>query len=277
MAYFYILYRNRRRRSLSIPKNGAGVTGKQANAAASGPSGLPVPLYEHVKRQIAEAILVGELSPGTVLPGEVALAARYGVAVGTIRRALADLTADGMLVRRRRTGTVVTGRAPQHSLRFFFQYFRLHGEDGSLRRSVPEVLSVALRPADAEEAVLFSEVVGEPLLCLHRVRRVGRVPVMHSRIRLVARRVPDFPRKPANVPALLYLHLLDAYGIRIAAVREKLLADLADKEDRRLLGLPSPSAVLVIREEAYDQAGALALLSEHRATTSHHHYVNEVR
>ena len=253
------------------------MTGKQAKAAMSEPSSLPVPLYEHVKRQIAEAILVGEMSPGTVLPGEVALAARYGVAVGTIRRALADLTGDGMLVRRRKTGTVVTGRAPQHSLRFFFQYFRLHGENGSLQRSVPEVLTVLLRPASAEEGVLFAEAVGEPLLCLHRVRRVGRVPVMHSRIQLVARRVPEFPRKAASVPALLYLHLLDAYGIRIAAVREKLLAELADKEDRRLLGLPSPSAVLVIREEAYDQAGALALLSEHRATTEHHHYVNEIR
>ena len=182
-----------------------------------------------------------------------------------------------MLVRRRKTGTVVTGRAPQHSLRFFFQYFRLHGADGSLQRSVSEVLSVAIRPADAEEAALFSEPVGEPLLYLHRVRRIGGVPVMHSWIRLVARRVPDFPQAPSSVPALLYLHLLDAYGIRIAAVREKLMAELAGEQDLRLLALRSPSAVLVISEEAYDQAGVLALLSEHRATTAHHHYVNEIR
>jgi GntR family transcriptional regulator len=261
---------------LSIAKNEADVTGKQAIAAAVGPSSLPVPLYEHVKRQIAEAILVGELAPGTVLPGEVALAARYGVAVGTMRRALADLTTDGMLMRRRKTGTVVTGRAPQHSLRFFFQYFRLHGEDGSLQRSVTEVLSVAIRPADAEEAALFSASAGEPLLRLHRIRRVGGVPVMHSRISLVARRVPDFPLAPASVPALLYLHLLDAYGIRIAAVREKLSAELAGREDLRLLSLRSPSAILAIREEAYDQAGAMALFSEHHATTAHHHYVNEI-
>ena len=181
-----------------------------------------------------------------------------------------------MLVRRPKTGTVVTGRAPQHSLRFFFQYFRLHGEDGTLQHSAPEVLSVQIGPADAEEAALFAEPVGEPLIRLHRIRRVGRAPVMHSKIRLVARRVPDFPDVPARVPALLYLHLLDAYGIRIAAVREKLMAELADKDDRRLLALPSPNAVLVIREEAYDQAGVLALLSEHRATTKRHHYVNEI-
>jgi GntR family transcriptional regulator len=85
------------------------------------------------------------------------------------------------------------------------------------------------------------------------------------------------PGKAANVPALFYLHLRDAYGTRVAAIREKLMAELADKEDRRLLALASPNAVLVIREEAYDQPGALAILSEHRTTTAHHHYVNEIR
>nr|WP_256471329.1 hypothetical protein [Bradyrhizobium sp. 143] len=87
---------------------------------------------------------------------------------------------------------------------------------------------MALRLADVEEVVLFTEAVGELLLCLHRIRRVGRVPVMHSRIPLIARRVPDFPHKAANVPALLYVQLLDAYGIRIAAIREKLLAGAPD-------------------------------------------------
>ena len=250
---------------------------KKAEVPGAGPAGLPVPLYEHVKRQIAEAILIGELPPGTVLPGEVALATQYGVAVGTIRRALADLTASGMLMRRRKTGTIVTGRASQHDLRFFFQYFRLHGEDGSLLRSEAKVLSVAIRPADAAEAARFAVSAGEPLLGLHRVRRVGGVPVLHSRLTLVAQRVPGFPTKTDQVPALIYRHLLEAYGIRIAAVREKLTAEVADDEDCRLLRLAAPNAVLVIEEEAYDQTGALAIRSQHRATTAHHHYANEIR
>jgi GntR family transcriptional regulator len=253
------------------------VTSKKAEVPGAGPAGLPVPLYEHVKRQIAEAILIGELAPGTVLPGEVALATQYGVAVGTIRRALADLTASGMLMRRRKTGTIVTGRASQHNLRFFFQYFRLHGADGSLLHSEAEVLSVTLRPADTAEAALFTVSEGEPLLSLHRVRRVGGVPVLHSRLGLIAHRVPGFPTDPNKVPALIYRHLLEAYGIRIAAVREKLTAELATDEDYRLLRLASPNAILVIDEEAYDQTGALAICSQHRATTAHHHYANEIR
>ncbi|MET0124508.1 MAG: winged helix-turn-helix domain-containing protein, partial [Pseudomonas caspiana] len=75
------------------------------------------PLYEVVKRHISEAILLGEWSSGTVIPSENALAADFGVSVGTIRRALAELVSEGMLMRRRKTGTVVTGWAPLHNLR----------------------------------------------------------------------------------------------------------------------------------------------------------------
>lgn len=89
-------------------------------------------------------------APGAVLPGEVALAHRFGVAVGMVRRALAGLVAEGLLARRPRAGTVVTGHSPKHSLRFFFRYFRLHGVDGSLKRSRALPLALAESPADAE-------------------------------------------------------------------------------------------------------------------------------
>lgn len=253
------------------------VVRKTAEAPSESPGGLPVPLYEHVKRQIAEAILIGEMPPGTVLPGEVALAAQYGVAVGTIRRALADLTSGGMLMRRRKTGTVVTGRASQHGLRFFFQYFRLQGADGSLLQSDADVLSVEIEDASTDEARLFALASPAPLLRLHRIRHVAGAAVLHSRISLVAERIPGFPREPAKVPALIYRHLLEAYGIRIAAVREKVTAELATAEDRRLLHLKTPAAVLVIDEEAYDPTGTLSIRSQHRATTAHHHYSNEIR
>ena len=71
--------------------------------------GEGAPLYEVVKRHISESILQGELPAGTILPSENSLAAKFGVSVGTVRKALAALTTEGMLMRRRKTGTVVTG------------------------------------------------------------------------------------------------------------------------------------------------------------------------
>lgn len=258
---------------MSILENEADVTRNRAELADE----LPIPLYEHVKRRLAEAILLGDLPPGTVLPGEVALAADYGVAVGTMRRALADLTADGMLMRRRKTGTVVTGRTPQHSLRFFFQYYRLHDADGGLLTSEAEVIDLVRVPASEPLAALFGEAVGEPLLRIERLRRVDGRVVMRSLMHLVARRLPGFPEEPSRVPQRIYLHLLDAWGIRISAIRENVSAALADRRDADLLGLELPAAVMVIDEIAFDQNGQATIESRHRVLTDHHRYVNEIR
>jgi GntR family transcriptional regulator len=236
-----------------------------------------VPLYEAVKRHISEAILMGRWAPGTVLPGEVALAQRFGVAVGTVRRALSDLTVEGLLTRRRKTGTVVTGRSPHHSLRSFFQYFRLHGRDGSLLRSQARVVDIQLAMPTAAERTGLGLGDDGKIIRIRRIRRVERVPVMRDLMVIDASRVPEFPIVPRKVPELLYLHLLEHYGIRISAVREQVTAALADADDLKLLDLRPPAAVLVIDEIAYDQAGRPTLLGLHRARTDWHCYVNEVR
>ncbi|HET8729414.1 MAG TPA: GntR family transcriptional regulator [Alphaproteobacteria bacterium] len=233
------------------------------------------PLYEQVKRQISELILVGAWPPGSVLPGEVALAQQFGVAVGTVRRALADLTAEGLLTRRRKTGTVVTGRTPHHSLRFFFQYFRLHGLDGQLLRSETEVIKRELRPPTVQEAADLRVSGHATVVELERLRRVAGRAVMREALVLPTERVPDLAHEDA--PPLFYLHLLERFGIRISAVREQLSAAIADDDDRRLLDLDGGSAVLVIDEIAYDQTGEPIISARHRATTDRYRYVNEIR
>ncbi len=255
-----------------------------SDALAGGTADIPrlgelagVPLYEVVKRHMSEAIVAGRWPPGTVVPGEIALAQSFGVAVGTVRRALAELTAEGLLARRRKTGTVVTGRSAHHSLRSFFQYFRLHRLDGSLMRSRAEIVSIGVAPASEDERARLELAGDEPVLRLHRVRKVDGKPVMRDKLSMAAARLDGFPMAPSTVPELLYLHLLERYGIRISAVREQLTAALADDEDVRFLDLVAPAAVLVIAEIAYDQAGKPTILATHRARTDRHCYVNEVR
>lgn len=235
-----------------------------------------IPLYEQVKRQISELILVGAWAPGTVLPGEVQMAAQFGVAVGTVRRALQDLVAEGLVMRRRKTGTVVTGRTPHHSLRLFFQYFRLHGLDGSLLRSETITLDRVDRLADETDQQQLALKPDDPVIELTRVRKIDGRRIMHETMALPASRVPDLPAA-ADLPPLLYLFLLEQYGIRIAAVRESIWADSASLADARALDLNGAQAVLVIDEVAYDQTGAATIHAVHRAVTDRHRYINEVR
>ncbi|NNU27743.1 GntR family transcriptional regulator [Isoptericola sediminis] len=70
--------------------------------------GSPVPAYEQIRAQVAAAVAVGTLRPGDRLPASRALAHDLGIAVGTVQRAYRELEGDGVVVSRRRTGTVVT-------------------------------------------------------------------------------------------------------------------------------------------------------------------------
>lgn len=70
------------------------------------------PPYEQVRAQLAGHIGAGGLRPGDRLPTVRALAADLGLAVGTVARAYRELEAQGVVVSRRRTGTVVAEPTP---------------------------------------------------------------------------------------------------------------------------------------------------------------------
>ncbi|WP_418275998.1 GntR family transcriptional regulator [Isoptericola jiangsuensis] len=80
--------------------------------------GSPVPVYEQVRSQVAGLVAVGELAAGDRLPASRNLAHDLGIAVGTVQRAYRELEQAGLVVSRRRTGTVVadgTARAGTRS------------------------------------------------------------------------------------------------------------------------------------------------------------------
>ncbi|MFC8596858.1 GntR family transcriptional regulator [Isoptericola sp. NPDC057191] len=72
----------------------------------------PVPVYEQIRAQVAAAVAVGTLTPGDRLPASRDLARDLGIAVGTVQRAYRELEAAGVVVSRRRTGTVVAPVTP---------------------------------------------------------------------------------------------------------------------------------------------------------------------
>lgn len=70
-----------------------------------------VPPYEQIRLQVAGLVAAGRLAPGERLPTVRDLAADLGVAAGTVQRAYRELEAAGVVVSRRRAGTVVAATA----------------------------------------------------------------------------------------------------------------------------------------------------------------------
>ena len=67
----------------------------------------PVPIYVQIVRYVTSHIEDGTWQPGHRLPAERAMAAEWGVAYLTIRRAMAELRERGLIVSVQGRGTYV--------------------------------------------------------------------------------------------------------------------------------------------------------------------------
>lgn len=247
--------------------------------AGLGDALTPQPLHEQVTDRITARIADGRWPEGFVLPTEADLARMLSVSEGTIRRAMQALTQDGLVMRRRRTGTVVTGRTPHHSLDRWYKYYRLHGQDGSLVNTQTRNVAFRRDGATPGEAARLKLNNGDPVGYITRLRLFEGRPVMIDRIVLPMNRLENFPDRAEDIPPLLFKWLLDQYGLRLGALREKVTARMAMSEDLHLLGLRSdePIALLDIDETAYDPANEPLMIIRHAALTDAHCYINEVR
>lgn len=237
------------------------------------------PLHEQVSARIAARIADGRWPEGFVLPPEAELARQLGVSYGTIRRSMQALTQDGLVIRRRRTGTVVTGRAPRHSLDRWYKYYRLHAKDGKLVNTETRNVELRRDVATAKEAEQLRLPIGAPVGRITRLRLYNGRPVMIDRITLPIARLSSFPEAPEDLPPLLYNWLLKEHGLRLGALREQVTARIANDEDKRFLNLTGdePAALLQIDEIGYDLQNEPLIVMQHAALTDEHCYVNEVR
>ena len=252
-----------------------------SDTSASDLSGTLVanPLHEQVRERITGLIADGSWPEGHVLPAEADLARMLGVSEGTIRRAMQALTQEGLLMRRRRTGTVVTGRAPQHTLDRWYKYYRLHTHDCGLVNTETRVLDVGRRAPTDMEVRQLKLPERTKVGTVTRLRLYDGRPVMIDRVVLPLHRLAEFPNDPADMPPLIFKWLLERHGLRLGALRERVTARVAETEDLRLLDLPGdvPVALLEIDEIAFDPQNEPILLMRHSALTDMHCYVNELR
>ena len=111
-----------------------------------------LPRYQRLRDDIAVRINRRELRPGDLIPSEAELAAQHGVAIGTVRKAIDQLVADGVLERQQGRGTFVRRARFNSSL---FRFFRFQSESGE--RRVPKSRIIRRRSVPANSAVALSD------------------------------------------------------------------------------------------------------------------------
>jgi GntR family transcriptional regulator len=209
-----------------------------------------LPRYQLLRDDLAGQINRRELLPGDVIPSEADLSAHYGVAVGTVRKAIDRLVADGVLDRQQGRGTFVRRAKFNSSL---FRFFRFQSKGGE--RRVPQS-RITARKCLAASSVVASALrisVGEPVISLSRLRLIDGVPLLAEEIWLQRSRYePLLGIELGDFGDLLYPLYDEKCGQVVVAADETLTVAPASGAQARLLGLETGTPMVVIERLAFD-------------------------
>jgi GntR family transcriptional regulator len=216
--------------------------------AALAPQAEGMALYRAAKRSLLRAIESGAVAPGAALPSETRLARALGVSIGTLRRAVDELVAEHILVRRQGRGTFVATHTPD---RFLFQFFHVERSDGL--REVPQVelLGFERIRLDEDAASALAVRPGEPAIQIdNRLTLQGRA-VMHDRIVVPAALFRGLTQaRLERRPSTIYQLYQAEFGITVVRALERARAIAADRTAARVLGVAVGSPLLQIRRTA---------------------------
>ncbi|WMT91850.1 GntR family transcriptional regulator [Pelagibacterium sp. H642] len=217
---------------------------------AAAPGGGP--LYLKLRRSIEDAVRSGLINPGDALPSERDIAATADVSRVTVRKAVQNLVADGILIQRHGSGTFVAPRIerveqPLSSLTSFTEDMARRG-----RTMTNQWLDRGLYDPSPQEAVVLGLGAEEKVARVNRLRMADGNPLAIERASLAASILPD----PDRIEASLYAHL-EKTGNRPVRAIQRIAAVNLGRQDADLLDVAAGAASLKIERTSYLASGRI--------------------
>jgi GntR family transcriptional regulator len=211
------------------------------------------PLYAQLKSAILDAIESGRWSAGDRLPSEAELCDALGVSRTTVRQALAELEADGLLRREQGRGTFVAEPAAGSG---FLQSAVGFQEEAARAGHVvtSRVLKRTVEPLPAGAADALGLAPGTHGVVLERVRSVDGEVVMYVQNHLLLE-LAEGVLEADLTQASLYATLREAHGVRVAGGRRTVEAVLADERRAELLEVRPGAPLLQVQSVSWDADG----------------------
>lgn len=209
------------------------------------------PHYLLLRDQIASSIEVGKFPGGMRLPSERNLQLESGMARGTIREALFQLEAEGLIYRRDRSGWYVSPPAITYEPTRWAGFMSYVAEQG--RTPATETMNRQTLPATASVADIFRVAPGTPLFVIDRRRSIDGRPVLVERITTDPRLVPGLLERDLN--GSLTQIMTREYNLTATRNRVDLRPCALTREAAETLGVKSGTPGLLVVRTSFDAAG----------------------
>ncbi len=260
------------------PMSSAPTTLPNNNAAASAGGATPSPtfspLYQQIKALITRSLQSGEWRPGELIPSEVELANRFKVSQGTVRKAIDELSAENLVVRRQGKGTFV---ATHHEARAQFRFLRLKPDVGEPLYPDNTIIDAKRLRAPADIARQLDIKTGDSVVFLKRMQSFDGAPTILEELWL-----PGTIFKGLSVERVLqykgpmYALLETEFGTQMIRAIENIKAVVADQVTADLLQLPLNTPLLSVTRVSFTYGDKPVEVRRSYYVTNNHHYRNEL-
>ena len=207
------------------------------------------PLYIQVKKRITESLVSAEWAPGQSIPSEIELAKKYNVSQGTVRKAIDDLAADKILIRRQGKGTFVSTHNEENiQLRFL----RLTEESGKKEKLENMLISFEKEKASNYIAKALAVNTSSTLISIKRLLTFNGKPLILDFIKIPAISFRGLSaEKVIEKKGSMYRMYETDFGIQMLHADEKIKAVAANKESSLMLDVSENSPLLSVERLSY--------------------------
>ena len=253
---------------------GAAPAPTPAPAATTTASPTFSPLYQQIKALITQSLQSGEWKPGELIPSEVELAGRFKVSQGTVRKAIDELAAENLVMRRQGKGTFVS---THHEARAHFRFLRLVPDEGVPHYPESKFIEVKRVRAPADVARLMELKSGDAVIFIKRVQYFDGVPTVLEELWL-----PGLIFKGLTAERLveykgpMYGLFETEFGTRMIRASEQIRAVCADAGAAHLLNIEAGTPLLSSERVSFTYGDKPVELRRGLYLTSRHHYQNEL-
>lgn len=235
------------------------------------------PLYQQIKALILRSLQAGEWKPGEAIPSELDLAARFRVSQGTVRKAIDELAAENLLVRRQGKGTFVATHSEQQVRYRFLKLVPDSGDRDEAGSAERTILECRRTRASAEVARALGLHTSDAVVQVRRVLSFGGEPTILEDLWLPGAAFKGLAAEQmANYQGPTYAMFEIEFGVRMVRAEEKLRAVAADGQQSELLNVPPGTPLLSVERIAYTYNDVPMELRRGLYRTDHRHYRNEL-
>lgn len=233
------------------------------------------PLYLQIKSLLEKSLDAREWRPGEAIPSEIDLARRYGVSQGTVRKAIDELAADNLVVRRQGKGTFVATHTEERSS--LFRFLRIRRNDGHDVAPVSRLLEVRRARAGGDIALLLALKPGDAVLVLRRVLDYTGEPVVLDEITLPASLFRGLTKARYDAyRGSMYSFFESQFGVRMLKAQERIRAVAADETAAGILGTEVGAPLLAVDRLTLTYGDRPVEVRRGLCVTRAYHYLNEL-